>query len=387
MTWPDPLRSPDGSIIATPEQWHARRAGLVDTLERCMYGPWPGTPAALDVRVLAAPHPVLGGLGTLRELQITTRAPDTVFSLLVITPARADPVLTFLGANFFGNHRVLDDPAITVSATPVGADGRRPHDGERGEETTAWDIEQTIRAGYGVATFCMSEVVPDDADRAAAPLARFAGQRGRTGAIAAWAWAFSRCLDVLGDLAEVRAERVVAVGHSRLGKAALWAAARDERLAGVIPSQSGVGGAAPSRTAPERAAIGSDGRPEAETVAEITRCFPHWFSTAYAAVAERVDDLPVDQHAVVALCAPRPVLLPNAADDLWADPIGQFDVLLAADPVYRLLGVTGLETDQMPHEGEASLGRLGYSLRPGGHAMAASDWPGWRSFADRWVRD
>lgn len=352
-----------------------------------MYGPWPGQPASVDVRVLTAARPTLDGAATLRELELVTRGPDTVFSLLILTPSSdTEPVPAFLGANFFGNHRVLEDPAIAVSHTLVGADGQLPHPGERGAETAAWDVRETIRAGYGFATFCMSEVVPDDADLASAPLEQFAGERGRTGAIAAWAWAFSLALDVLADLPEIDATRVTAVGHSRLGKASLWAVAHDERFAAVIPSQSGVGGAAPSRTAPERAVIGPDGRPEAETVSAITSRFPHWFATAYADVAGAVDDLPTDQHEVVALCAPRPVLLPNAVDDLWADPVGQFDVLLGADPVYRLVGGAGLETSERPAVGTPSLGRLGYSLRAGGHSMAAEDWPVWRSFVDRWVR-
>lgn len=234
-----------------------------------------GYPASLDVRVLVAARPWLGGLETLPELQITTRGPTTVFSLLVVTPGSADPVPTLLGANFFGNHRVVDDPSVAISTTPVSVHGRRPYAGERVSETDAWDVERTIRAGYGFATSCMSEVEPDDAALATAPLAQFAGRRGRTGAVAAWAWAFSRALDVLAGLPEIDTSRVVAVGHSRLGKAALWAAAMDQRLAAVIPA--GRGSAVPRRPA---------GRPSAQ----ITRRFPHWFSPAYAAVAERVDD-------------------------------------------------------------------------------------------------
>lgn len=241
------------------------------------------------------------------------------------------------------------------------------------------------RSRVRVRDFCTSEVVPDEATLALEPLSTFAAGT-RTGAISAWAWAFSRALDVLGDITEVDADRVVAVGHSRLGKAALWAAAVDERFAATIPSQSGCGGAAPSRIAPELAVIQLDGRPIAETVRVITTDFPHWFAPAYAAAADDVDDLPVDQDEVLALCAPRPVLLPNAEDDHWADPAGQFSMLVRADPVYRLLTGTGLETTALPAVGEASLGRLGYALRPGAHSLTAEDWPVWRAFTDRWLR-
>jgi hypothetical protein len=273
-----------------------------------------------------------------------------------------------------------------ISHAAVGADGRPPHVGERGAETVAWDVERTVAEGYAFATFCVSEVVPDDAELARAPLSTFAGDQGRTGALSAWAWAFSRALDVLTGLPALDPDRVVAVGHSRLGKAALWAAAVDERIAATIPSQSGCGGAAPSRTAPELTVIGADGRPTAETVSAITTRFPHWFAAAYGGLAQDVDQLPVEQDALVALCAPRPVLLPNAVDDHWADPAGQFEVLRRADRVYRLMGVPGLDSDRRPVEGEESLGRLAYSLRAGGHSMTAGDWLVWRAFTDRWVK-
>lgn len=385
MTWPELLRCDDQTPVETADQWcSVRRPELLTHLQDSVYGPWPPPPEGFDVQALTCPRPTLDGAGTLRELEIVTTGPATSYRLLVVLPADArGPVPVFLGANFSGNHRVLADPAIALSAVP-GFDGTSG-EATRGQEAASWDVRATLAAGYGLATFCMSEVVPDDAARALGPLASFAAGR-RTGAISAWAWAFSRALDVLGELPEVDTARVVAVGHSRLGKAALWAAAVDERFAAVIPSQSGCGGAAPSRIAPELAVIQPDGRPVAETVAVITTNFPHWFSPAYAAHADHVDDLPVDQDALIALCAPRPVLLPNAEDDHWADPAGQFAMLVRADPVYALVAGSGLEATSRPSVGESSLGRLGYALRPGGHSLAAEDWPVWREFTDRWVR-
>lgn len=385
MTWPQLLRCDDQTAVETVDQWRSvRRPELMDHLQDAVYGPWPGVPQTLTARLLTGPQPTLGGAGTLRELEIVTTGPQTTYSVLVITPADAlDPVPVFLGSNFSGNHRVLFDPSIALSPVP-GSDLTGGEE-TRGKEVEAWDVSATLAAGYGLATFRMSEVVPDDAALALEPLATFAGGL-RTGAISAWAWAFSRTLDVLTGIGDVDADRIIAVGHSRLGKAALWAAAADERFAAVIASQSGCGGAAPSRIAPELAVIQTDGRPVAETVGVITKNFPHWFSPSFAAVADRVDGLPIDQDAVIALCAPRPVLLPNAEDDHWADPTGQFAMLVHADSVYRLVAGAGLETTAQPGVGEASLGRLGYALRRGGHSMAAEDWPVWRTFADRWVR-
>jgi hypothetical protein len=387
MALPDPLRSSDGSVIATADQWRAeRRPQLAHHFEEWVYGPRPSAPRVLETRTVLQPSVIMDGAATLREIEITTSRPDASFRLLIITPRGiSEPVPAFLAANFFGNHRVLDNPGIALRQIPVGADQAPPHPAERGAEAAAWDVARTISAGYGFATFCMSEVVPDDPDLSVPALADFATDGQPTGAISAWAWAFSRSLDALEQIPGIDAGRVIAVGHSRLGKAALWATAMDERIAAVIPSQSGCGGAAPSRTARQLAVIGANGRPTAETVAEITRRFPHWFIPAYAGVADRVDDLPVDQHELVALCVPRPVLLPNAVDDLWADPAGQFAMLRAADPVYRLVAGGGLETYRMPMVGEQSLGRLGYSLRAGGHSMIADDWTIWREFAGRWL--
>lgn len=387
MDWPSPLDD-DGTLIDSAQRWQQRRPNLRRQFQHWVYGPWAALPDTLAAQPLTEPCLIFDGAATLREFAVVTTGPDTAFSLLIITPNHVDgPAPTFLGANFFGNHRVVDHPAVAVSHTVVGSGGQRPSNGERGADAAAWDVERTVAAGYAFATFCMSEVVPDDAELARGPLATFAGSQGRTGALSAWGWAFSRCLDLLAGLPAIDSERVAAVGHSRLGKAALWATAMDDRIAAVISSQSGCGGAAPSRTAPALTVVQDDGRPIAETVEQITSRFPHWFAAKYTEMASQVADLPIEQDALVALCAPRPVLLPNAVDDHWADPAGQFDVLRGADPVYRLLGVTGLETDSQPAEGQQSLGRLGYSLRSGGHSMTAEDWLSWRAFADRWVRD
>ena len=148
----------------------------------------------------------------------------------------------------------------------------------------------------------------------------------RSGTIALYAWAMSRMVDVLRDDASTAKAPVIAVGHSRMGKTALLAGAMDERFAMAIPLQAGCGG-----TAPSRGKIG-------ESVKQINDRFPHWFNSRFKEFGERPEKLPFDQHHLVALMAPRPVLFANAVEDTWANPAGQFEVLRAADPVYRLLG-------------------------------------------------
>jgi len=189
-----------------------------------------------------------------------------------------------------------------------------------------------------------------------------------------------------GAVKEIDAKRVATVGHSRNGKTALLAAAFDPRFAMAVPSQAGCGGTAPSRVAPDLAKPGTNGRPTAETVAVINKAFPHWFCGNFKAFNEAPDRLPFDQHELVALCAPRPVMLSNATEDQWANPTGQFDVLKGAEPVYRLVAKDGLGSETMPEVGKPLNSRLGYYIRPGKHSMTGEDWRVWLDFADRWLK-
>jgi hypothetical protein len=301
--------------------------------------------------------------------------------LLVVPNARKGPAPVFLGLNFCGNHAVVKDPAVRLPtawmyANRRGVKNNRATEAGRGTQVDVWALEGSLDRGYAVATFYSGDVDPDRADVRAGiqPHLRKAGEKPGPhdgGTIAAWAWGLQRAVDYLVTDKDLDKNRIAVVGHSRLGKAAILAGAFDERIALVIPHQAGCGG-----TAPSRGQVG-------ESVKQINDRFPHWFDGAFKAFNDRPDRLPFDQHCLVALCAPRPVLFTNAVDDTWSNPEGQFRVLRAADPVYRLLGAGGLEARRLPEPGKLIDSTLGYHIRPGKHSMGPADWKVFLAFADK----
>lgn len=374
---PDPLVSLDGKRVTTPDQWlERRRPELKALFQHYMYGALPPKPAKLQFVVEREDPRYFGGKATKKEVYISAETLPRMH-LLVITPnARTGPAPVFLGMNFCGNHAVVNDPGIPLTTAWVydsckGCTNNQATDASRGADVDKWCIEQSIDRGYAVATFYSGDLVPDRPDLIAAARTQLGTRDG--GAIAVWASGYHRAVDYLVTDPTLDPRRIAAFGHSRNGKTALLAAAFDERIALVIPHQAGCGGTAPNRTH----------NPKAETVKRINTVFPHWFNAAFKQFNDEPARLPFDQHALIALVAPRPVLLSNATLDQWADPAGQFDLLRAADPTYRLLGVEGLRTDKMPGEGTLVDSRLGFYIRPGPHSTTPDDWKVFLDFADR----
>jgi len=290
--------------------------------------------------------------------------------LLIYLPAAArKPVPLLLNLSFAANSSAVDDPGIKPGEVWNREKKRVP--APKAAPIGRLNVAPLLDHGIGVATVYYGDIDPDfegGIPYGVRALYLKPGQKepapDEWGAIAAWAWGLSRALDYLETDKGVDAKRVAIFGASRLGKTVLWAGAHDPRFALVIASCSGEGGAALSR------------RHYGETVKHLvapTR-YPYQFAANYQKYGDHVDQLPVDAHMLIALIAPRPVLLQTGDTDLWSDPKGEFLAEVAAGPVYRLLGRQGLDTEQMPAAGQPIMHTLGYYMHAGGHGAIPSDW-------------
>ncbi len=381
---PDPLVMFNGDKVTTPEQWtQQRRPELKALFQHYMYGYLPAPPEKITSQVEVEDAKYFGGKATKKQVSIKYHPDAPAINLLLLVPnQRTRPAPVFVGINFCGNHTVVNDPAIPLPATWVykscpGCEKEKATDAGRGGQSQVWNAEQTIDRGYAFATFYNGDLDPDfpDFTNGVHPHYLKPGQTTPKsddwGAIAAWAWGAQRVVDYLYTNKDIDTERIALVGHSRLGKATLLAGALDERIKLMIPLQAGCGG-----TAPSRGKVG-------ESVKRINDVFPHWFDDEFTKFNEHPDRLPFDQNCLVALCAPRPVLFANAEEDTWANPMGQFDVLKAAAPVYRFLKAGDLDADKPPENGKLVDSKLGYFIRGGNHSMTKEDWLAFLAFADK----
>jgi hypothetical protein len=377
---PDPLLLRSGEKVTTKDDWlKKRRPELVELFQHYMYGYLPPKPEKLEWKTLHEDREAFGGKATLEEIAITVGSPEApkIHLLLVVPTKRKGPAPVFVGITFCGNHAVVNDPKVKIPESWMypnrqGVKDNRATEEGRGKEIDTWSIEQSIDRGYAVALFYNGDLDPDRADkregiRPFLPKSKSNGDAPAS--IAVWAWGVSRVVDYLVQDKDIDSSRIIVVGHSRLGKTSLLAGALDERISVVIPHQAGCGG-----TAPSRGKVG-------ESVKQINDRFPHWFCDNFKQFNDKTDRLPFDQHCLVALCAPRPVLLSNAEEDQWANPNGQFEMLVAAEPVYRLFGIS--EPVKKPETGKLLDGHLGYFLRTGKHSMTKDDWTIFLDFADK----
>lgn len=377
---PDPLVMQDGTPVTDAEMWRAkRRPELLELFREHVYGRLPARPEGMHFEVVEEDSQALDGLATRKKIVIhfSDKPDGPKLTVVCYLPnKRTGPVPVFVGMRLFtrdepypvaGRHVTSKDAETGKTRVPAGFD-KLP-----GEKI----IETILAQGYGIASLDPADFVPDDKKTWDESLiawferdpAKRSPDMGK--AIAAWAWALSRTLDYFETDKDVDASRVIVVGHSRMGKTALWAGAQDERFAIVISNNSGCGGAALSQ------------RIFGETVARINTVFPFWFCDNFRRYNGREGDLPVDQHELIALIAPRPVYVASAEEDGWADPRGEFLAALGAESVYQLLGLSGLNAKEIPPANKPIGQYIGYHLRSGQHALADYDWLRYLDFADK----
>ncbi len=389
-TLPDPLIFANGEPVKDARTWNRRRSEILELFTTQVYGRSPRKPAGMTFKEFDRDEKALDGKAIRKQITVQFRSDEKgpSMDILVYLPrSQKGPVPIFVGLNFDGNQTVQLDPGIKLSSRWVrnrpegGVVNNRANESSRGAAASRWPVEMILAHGYGLATIYCGDLDPDFDDEfknGVHPLSYKNGQSkpgpDEWGSIGAWAWGLSRAVDYFETDDDIDHKRVSLIGHSRLGKTALWAGARDTRFALVISNESGCGGAALSR------------RRFGETVQRINTSFPHWFCDNFQKYNENEAALPLDQHMLIALIAPRPIYVASAQGDQWSDPRGEFLGAKHADPVYRLLGTAGLGTDQMPALNQPVGETIRYHNRSGKHDVTDYDWEQYLRFADRHLR-
>ena len=368
----------DGSMVESTKDWESkRRPELLSLFSDHVYGNFPNKDISVTFEV-GESWEALNGRAIRKQIKLKFGKSQSATVLLTL-PKSSEAVPCFVGYNFHGNHTTTDDPKVSIPTSWVRNNedikNNQAREADRGKSASRWPYEAIISRGFGVATIYYGDVDPDFDDQfknGIHPLFYKPEQTQPTkdqwGSIGAWAWALSRTLDYLETEKEIDSKRVAVIGHSRLGKTSLWAGATDERFWLTVSNNSGCGGAALHR------------RKFGETVKVINTNFPHWFCDQFATYNDE-NSIPVDQHQLISLIAPRLVYVASASKDLWADPKGEYLSLAKSNPVFELYGDKPLK-DQMPEiDTPAFTESRGYHIRSGKHDITSFDWKQYLEFA------
>jgi hypothetical protein len=340
-----------------------------------MYGRWPDKKALTQYEVIRIDSNAFDGKAIRKEVVIRFIGKSKTIPLhvLIYQPKIEQRPPVFISLNFQGNHSTQKDTTITITESWRKLN-KNPVVIERGGQERRWPIKEIIEGGFAIATAWYQELEEDRADGWRTGIREELKDQLNTApeewtALGVWGWGMSRILDYIETDRTLDAEKVIALGHSRLGKATLWGAANDRRFAAVISNNSGEGGAALSR------------REFGENIARINTSFPHWFVAKFKEYNGRPQDLPVDQHMLLSLIAPRPLYVASASLDLWADPKGEFISATEAGKVYALYGQEGIKTPWSPTIGETVGKTVRYHIREGTHDILLFDWVRYMQFA------
>ena len=372
-TLPDPFTMADGKPVRNRRQWmEQRRPELLRLFAEEEYGTSPAGPAeGMHFKVLRTTDSLYGGRVKAKEVAVYFASDEKNYiKLIEFLPADAKgPVPVFLGMNFKGNYTLTDEDWVSLptkkeaSSYAIYTYSERGSRATENDKTGRWDVEKLTSNGFGLVSYYYCDVTPDFDGVLNRGVHRYFKDGNYTWkAIGAWAWSLSRALDYLETDPDVEATKVAVFGHSRLGKAALWAGAQDERFAMVIANESGCGGDALFR------------RHYGETAQIINYHFPHWFCDNFWKYNENEAALPFDQHELIALMAPRPVYVASAEDDQHSDPKGE---RLAAEEAARVYA---------RFWGSKAAAKVGYHHRQGKHDVTPEDWDHYVEFALKYLK-
>lgn len=382
-------------LPSTLDDWKAARPKILQQFKDCMYGFMPPAPDELKVVTLTYKDDALDGKAIRKEMRVYCNMKNGRsfnFDVLLYVPKKAVKPPVFIQLNFSGNQNNTPELDVRMTRGPVDSEPRRwhtvgaPNESYRGNKLEFMNYEAAMDEGFAVATAACGEIFPDNLDGARKsiftlfcddkelrpdydiPLGELHQRRRNLGAIGAWAWGYSRILDALLQEPLVDAENAAIIGHSRLGKACLWAGANDERFKLVISNNSGHGGAALSR------------RLFGETLSCLWHIRPNWFTDKMMEYAGLEEELPIDQHFLLALIAPRALYVGSSSEDVTADPKSEFLSAMNASKIWELYGLPGLGTTEMPPENVSIGGRVGYHVKTGKHSLTAQDWKCYYAF-------
>ena len=375
---PDVLTCEDGTKVTSTEIWEQkRRPELLDIFHSQEYGYTPQGNVEVTYEVVAEKTDAIDGLATAQQVMFTFKGQGKemkALALVYIPNKREGTVPVFIGYNFQGNHNTTTDPWVLYSPYFEHLNSGDALLG-RGAQVSRWPVKNIVGRGYAVVTMCYHDIYPDNTSGASEsiipllPQTEVGGSRWQ--ALGAWAWGSSRIADWVEQQPWANKDQMSIVGHSRQGKAAIWAGVQDTRFKVVISNDSGCGGAALSK------------REFGETISSITSSFPHWFCTNFSKYSNREQEMPFDQHELLALVAPRHLYVASASDDSWADPKGEYLALYHATPVFELYGMTGLSSPEMPGVQQPIMTDVGHHIRKGSHNILAYDWGNYLDFCDK----
>jgi hypothetical protein len=365
---PPLLVSAEGQAITTAEAWmNVRRPQILSLFANLVYGrvPRPQSPIKTAFEVVKTDPQFMGGMATRKDVQIrlsNEKGRAQMLVLVFVPNGATKPVPAFM------KHSFNDTKSRDFEAHPMRQGGLR----------NGWPLGMFFERGYGFVAVYQQDLVGHNEVEFLRGIHRLFYPEGQSfpkayewGVLSAVAWGAMRAMDYLETDSDIDQKRVAIMGHSKMGKATLWTAAQDERFAMAISAQSGCAGAALWR------------RRSGETLEKMVTRFPYWLCRNAWKFVGREDDLPVDQHMLLACIAPRPVYVHSGVKDTWADGRGEYLSAYHAGEVYRLLGKKGLTSEKLPPVGEAIIeSDVGYHIRQGGHSIEMYDWERFLDFAD-----